>query len=341
MCILIVSKKGALISEDEFKNCSKSNPDGTGWAYSYSNKVTCFKTYEDRNKIKELYNKYTDDCKGRPHILHFRIATIGDKCQRLAHPFKTNNGGAFAHNGTFSSLRELIINGDSDTLTFGKLHLDTIINITEESLKEIESKCVSSYCKVAWLQPNGEIHLFGEKLGHYKDEVWFSNNSYKPYVYKPSIYSPYLPVLIKKGNPSNIKHTRYVKNNPYGRNVNPVNLAIEDSITYDDYLTENEEPSSFYDDSLSTSYEYPHLYHEDSSIGKDYFYDRDYNDYDTHDYHPSYSSSRSYYEERSNVYNALNEVDSISFERKCADLVDIYNNGSYTLINKVKELLGS
>lgn len=107
MCIIIVCEKGRLKKEDAIK-AAGINKDGCGVAWRQNGKVVWQKGLE----LKDLF-KFIDRLP-LPYIVHFRIATVGEICRELTHPFPidpastvspagTTDGSVLFHNGTITN----------------------------------------------------------------------------------------------------------------------------------------------------------------------------------------------------------------------------------------------
>jgi len=84
MCVLIVAQKSR-IDKSTFKKAWNSNPDGFGIAWREHNEVRYRKGIMS---LKEAMKFYYSKKFPLPHVLHFRIASIGEVCPELTHPFE-------------------------------------------------------------------------------------------------------------------------------------------------------------------------------------------------------------------------------------------------------------
>ena len=113
MCVIIVGKEGKVTDKETLKACEHVNDDGIGVAWKTPNGPIAYRkgiTFEQVLSYNSLFKN-----RGFEYIIHFRFATIGDKCARLCHPFPiTPNldemyslsgvaGTVMAHNGTWRS----------------------------------------------------------------------------------------------------------------------------------------------------------------------------------------------------------------------------------------------
>jgi hypothetical protein len=141
-----------------------------------------------------------------PAIVHFRMATHGDKNKANCHPFdlrdfeddSTGATGdrlpvAVIHNGIFNQA-----NNDqkqwSDTWHTCRDLLAPIWQMDAKAfglphMIEMGDHYVGSYNKLVFLAADGTCNIWGEKNGHWKDGCWYSNRSYTDYRYANPAYT--------------------------------------------------------------------------------------------------------------------------------------------------------
>ena len=202
MCIAILNTKSATLKREALNNCWKNNGDGAGILYiDNSNQLQTYKEmisfdnfYKNYITIKQKYGK-------RNIVLHFRISTHGKVDETNCHPFLVNDEVGFVHNGM---IYDVPTSKDySDTFMFNETILKNFTSGFERNetiLDMLETFIGGS--KLIFLNNNNEYSIVNEKAGHWANECWFSNSSYKQvnnYVdfggvkkYKtPSTYSTY------------------------------------------------------------------------------------------------------------------------------------------------------
>jgi len=182
MCIAIYSPKGTEISAQSFRNCWDNNFNGAGFMYNDSNnKLRVVKEMESFSKI---YKKYVAAKKKHPKanfVLHFRISTHGVINKSNCHPFKVNNELGFVHNGV---IREVDNHKDySDTNMFNrqilrKLPEASVAYFNNSAVKKVYGEFIG-YSKLIFMNNKGEFAIVNEQKGHWADNVWYSNDSYK------------------------------------------------------------------------------------------------------------------------------------------------------------------
>jgi predicted glutamine amidotransferase len=125
------------------------------------------------------------DCVDEKHVtalLHFRIATHGTISEDNTHPFPVFQSQlVMAHNGILTGFGG---KDKSDTLDF----VDTVISklardfVTNPAAQILLRHAIGHGNKLAFLSNLGDLTLVNEKAGEWKGGIWYSNNSYKPFV---------------------------------------------------------------------------------------------------------------------------------------------------------------
>lgn len=180
MCIAIYKPEDKIIPKKTLIECYDSNPDGAGFMYAENKKLHIEKGFFS---FKSFYNAYRIHAHKKA-VLHFRIKTHGKIDTTNCHPFSVNNSIGFVHNGIISGFGD---SNHSDTIGFNHGVLQPLVNkwgnlaLFQDPLKDlIESRI--GYSKLIFLDRHGNHNIFNEAKGIWDDGVWYSNNSYKPYV---------------------------------------------------------------------------------------------------------------------------------------------------------------
>lgn len=186
MCIAIANLKNTL-SKKHLKNSWENNDDGAGLLWVEKGKL---KTFKELNCFDVFYHKYLE-IRGKiktPIILHFRIGTHGKKNVDNLHPFLCSEHVGFVHNGIISGWGNELI---SDTNEYNLTILSKLpkgFERNEATLFLIQESI--GYSKLIFLNTENEISIVGEEKGHWVNDNWFSNDSYKEvntYVYYGNI----------------------------------------------------------------------------------------------------------------------------------------------------------
>jgi hypothetical protein len=180
MCIAIYKPEGKIIPYATLKECYDANPDGAGFMYAENKKLHIEKGFFSLQSFYEAYVKHQD----KQAVLHFRIKTHGKIDTTNCHPFAVNNSLGFVHNGIITGYGDL---NHSDTIGFNQAVLQPLVNkwgnlaLFQDPMKElIESRI--GYSKLIFLDRHGNHNILNETKGVWDDGVWYSNNSYKPYI---------------------------------------------------------------------------------------------------------------------------------------------------------------
>lgn len=183
MCMLIVSKPGAVVPRDYLEHSLSWNRDGSGFAYisPLTDKVVIDKNYTSKraflDKYDELISKKAND---KAMIIHMRLATVGKRdvanMAMNCHPFAIK-GGAMAHNGTFFG-RGSDYNGKSDSAVFADELKDVLTLENMERNWPAIDKAIG-YSRVAFLYDGGRYLIASEEAGNWEGDVWYSNMGYR------------------------------------------------------------------------------------------------------------------------------------------------------------------
>ena len=181
MCLLISQTNNTPIKEELLENADCSNPDGMGFAYAINGDIKIEKFRE----FKPFYKAYSKAVKRHgtvtDFILHFRMSTHGVSTGIFnVHPFRVSERLAFAHNGMLDVDTH---KKKSDTQVFN----ETILQKLKPNFLRNTAVCnlIEGFIgsdKLVFLDSDGKSTILNESNGHWKKGVWFSNNSYKPFV---------------------------------------------------------------------------------------------------------------------------------------------------------------
>ena len=213
MCIILYKPSGVkLPNKQVLETCFRNNPDGAGFMYTNKGQVHIRKGFMDFTSFEENLKstlKKIDELK-TPMVLHFRITTQGGTNQPCTHPFPLSKNMSdlrqltftteigVAHNGiisltsegyySYNSYNKKVIDY-SDTMKFITDYLSLIIKspkyYKDSDTLELIERLVGS--KLAILDGNGHCELIGNFTK--SDGIYYSNDSYKPRVYKTTTSS--------------------------------------------------------------------------------------------------------------------------------------------------------
>ena len=178
MCIAILNKS-SMLEESVFENSFENNPDGCGMAYVIHGKVRVIHNLTSWKSLYEEYQQVRPLTKS-PIMIHFRIGTSGAKDERNLHPFMVTKDMALIHNGMVSY--SPIEKDKSDTWHFVEF-LKTLKNphnlLYSQSVESQMISAITTGSKLCFLHRNGSFNIINEKAGSWKDDTWYSNNSYE------------------------------------------------------------------------------------------------------------------------------------------------------------------
>jgi len=211
MCIIAVKPAKVKISEDTFKKCFDNNSDGCGFMYAHEGKIFGVKGLMTFDDFKSACKTIPDDC---CVVYHFRIQTHGGVVSQLTHPYPVTDNVkelhntrwccedyGVAHNGIFSITD--VPSGESDTTMWIKDRLNHIkrlseydgVSLLDDEYKDVINSLVGSGSKVAIMDTEGDVKMYGSGWIADKSGAYFSNTSYsytKSYTsYYPSSYKSY------------------------------------------------------------------------------------------------------------------------------------------------------
>ncbi len=177
MCLIIVQMGQQPIDYEDLELMRASNPHGIGVMFSYKKRLVVQKYLNDFSKFYKNYLKIRHTS-GTPIVLHFRMATHGNNGIENTHPFFVNPNLAFCHNGIIASMPR--DNTKSDTRLFNEIILQKLppnFCFQEGILKSLELAIRTD--KIVFLDNLGRIVFLNERLGHWENDIWYSNSFWK------------------------------------------------------------------------------------------------------------------------------------------------------------------
>ena len=173
MCIALVKKPDGVVTKERLRECWDRNRDGAGFAYVYKGNVIISKGLMT---FDEFYKAYSEAVATHPEsvfLIHFRIATSGDKGKSNTHPFSVGDGTALIHNGILFSPPNA---KRSDTNIFSEwLSKRLPDKQTWLANKEKVEELIGNYNKLALLFKDGTFLICNEMKGEWSNNVWYSN----------------------------------------------------------------------------------------------------------------------------------------------------------------------
>ena len=178
MCLLIGTKEGVQIPKKHLQNAFKSNRDGVGYSFNRNNVLVTKKFRNEKKFLKQYEIDFKKNLESK-FIVHFRLATDGTNQGTInVHPFNVNKDLVFAHNGIISNVGEDKVLSDTQLFNRDILqHLQSNFLSYKANRHLIENFIGSS--KLVFLDNKNKMTIINEGLGHWKDEIWYSNASYQ------------------------------------------------------------------------------------------------------------------------------------------------------------------
>jgi len=188
MCIAIYKPENKILSQATLKECYDANPDGAGFMYAQNKKLHIEKGFFSYDSFYNAFKQHEH----KQAVIHFRIKTHGKIDTTNCHPFAVNNSIGFVHNGIINGFGDA---NHSDTIGFNNAILQPLVHkwgnlalFQDPIINLIEGRI--GYSKLVFLDRHGNHKIMNEGKGVWDDGVWYSNNSYKPYVAPVSLYKP-------------------------------------------------------------------------------------------------------------------------------------------------------
>ena len=181
MCLLIYASPGATPSKKHLRNAGANNPDGFGFAFAVGNDIIRHRTMDLEEAVAKFHEIRAKHTKSHA-IFHARITTHGKTNIDNCHPFMVDDGIVLGHNGMLPIEAK---DGKSDTRLFAEEWLPSlgVKEVLDDPTEFAELEKFASGSKLCVLSVDSRldkpVYLVNEKLGHWKNGVWYSNNSYQ------------------------------------------------------------------------------------------------------------------------------------------------------------------
>lgn len=178
MCIAILNNSG-FIAKQSIENSYANNYHGAGFAYSKGDSFHVYKTDKGSQAFYKAYKKHRKDNPNVPFLLHFRISTHGTITTDNLHPFVVNDV-AMIHNGMVDIKGHSRSDKRSDTRFLCEeilAHLPSGWHMSKGFQAMLDE--MGGWSKFVFLGLDNSYSIVGESSGHWFEDNWYSNTSYK------------------------------------------------------------------------------------------------------------------------------------------------------------------
>lgn len=182
MCVIAICENRALTSS-EFNECWDSNTHGMGFAFWNGSEITFKKGFMNKKDAKKAYKDIPV-----PHVVHFRIASAGEVCPELTHPFLCSKKSSLLlsskgeipvlfHNGTVGNYQTLLLMAIFKTKHFpqGRMSDSRAMAV---AVSQVGPDLLDMYSSHKWVYVTKDGF---RKVGDWieEDGVFFSNYTFR------------------------------------------------------------------------------------------------------------------------------------------------------------------
>lgn len=197
MCLALYKPAGIATDWNALETGMTYNSDGAGFAVAVDGQLIIEKGFFRWEDFRAAFEPFCQHAA----IVHFRLATHGDKNRANCHPFALADFGgdgmpvAVIHNGIFydapSDQKQW-----SDTWHTCRDVLHPLWQMSPkifgtDAMVSLGDKFVGTSNKLVFLAADGTATIWGESNGHWKDGAWYSNHSYECSSYADPRYRGY------------------------------------------------------------------------------------------------------------------------------------------------------
>jgi hypothetical protein len=179
MCLAIYKPANIKTDWDALEEGFHTNSHGAGFAYVDNGRLITCKGYFTFDEFRDAYLPVQD----KQAAIHFRLATHGEHDANNCHPFLLSDDLAMVHNGVL----DIACNVNkkmSDTWHYAELVLQPMASRDPDFFSRPEVSFMGGAAirgsKFIFLRADGHFGIWNEESGHWAQDCWWSNNSYKP-----------------------------------------------------------------------------------------------------------------------------------------------------------------
>jgi len=176
MCLALAKPAGKEIPYAIIRRGFIRNPHGAGFVVAKPTGLEIHKGFFTLSSFWDEYKYHVSN--NDAALVHFRWANVGPQNILNTHPWEINSDHAMIHNGTLEGYTGFK-NGLSDTGNFTNIVLKPLFADfptlwNKPWFMSVMSRSIG-FSKIAVLSKDGEIVIYNESMGFWKDGIWHSN----------------------------------------------------------------------------------------------------------------------------------------------------------------------
>lgn len=190
MCIAILKLKDGTITDEELRTSFRRNNDGGGVAYTVNNELIVKKGIFGEDEFVQTVRE-AEQVADNNMLIHCRIGTSGGRNTHNCHPHLIRDNICVIHNGIIYKYNNKE-KENSDTVIYARDILSKLSDddlLTNPTIQYLIESDIGTGNKFVIMDNLGRYKIFNENSGHWKNNVWFSNETYKPIKYPTNFNS--------------------------------------------------------------------------------------------------------------------------------------------------------
>jgi hypothetical protein len=178
MCLAVYKPAKVRVDWDALAEGFRSNSHGAGFAVARGGALIVEKGFFTFDAFREAYLPYEAD----KSLIHFRLATHGERNKDNCHPFMVTPHLAMIHNGVLDICTQSEPHM-SDTWHYVEYILKPMAALAEDWYSHVGLQFVGEQAirgsKFLFLRADGDWHIWNQNSGHWNEDTWYSNRSYE------------------------------------------------------------------------------------------------------------------------------------------------------------------
>jgi hypothetical protein len=177
MCLAVYKPSTVLPDWDALEEGFKCNSHGAGFAVATAGSIQVHKGFFTFDEFARAYEPFAD----KQALIHFRLATHGNRGPDMCHPFMVTDELAMIHNGILP-IDTSDDKDKSDTWHYVEYILKPLAErdrdfYSDNAIKFLGEAAISG-SKFAFLRADGDWTIWNSEDGHWSGDIWYSNRSY-------------------------------------------------------------------------------------------------------------------------------------------------------------------